>query len=316
MAKTLEQLRIEGLLDKPLQQLRKEAGYKSAKDFVESLMAKSRTLPLFEDEFEPVPDDFSISLSTYTRYEKDPSNMPLSTAKVLADQLDCSIDVIAGRDHIDVDEMRGDVQKRFDALPTESQQSVLDFIEFVEDKAEREAARKIAEKEREYERMASFYERMLFAAADSDSELADKLMSGTEKDMTWAFYEFVYRKLKEKRERELLEATLDFDAEIRSSDQFAFVKDDHALYILDPEDDDYEESVAIAVEEKRAQRTVEMERRDMEVMTEIMNAYARLHSQTNICYSLVNVGSDDEMPQLQMDHITPLSVVWSNSRRE
>lgn len=295
-----------------LQQLRKEAGFKSAKDFVDLLTGRQGMLPMFEDELEPAPDDFSISLSTYTRYEKDPSNMPLSTAKVLADQLGCSIDVIAGRDHIDVDEMRGDVQKRFDALPDESQQSIIDFIEFVETKAEREAKRKEAEENRQYERMASFYERMFYAAADSTPDLADKLISGTDRDASLAFFEYVWEKLKEKRDKELTEAIVDLDMDVRAEGHIRVFNDNGTVCTPDVGEEGFEEGLALLIEQRRVQMLAEMERRDKEVIEKIMNAYARLHGQTNICYHLVDIGSSDQIPQLEMDHITPLSVTWSD----
>lgn len=67
-----------------LQRLRREAGYRSAKDFAEQV---------------------GIPSSTYARYERavegPDCGIPLSSAWQIADALGCSIDLVVGREDID-----------------------------------------------------------------------------------------------------------------------------------------------------------------------------------------------------------------------
>ena len=67
-----------------LQRLRREAGYRSAKDFAAVL---------------------GIPTSTYARYERQPEGpdcaIPLSSAWQIADALGCSIDLVVGRTDLD-----------------------------------------------------------------------------------------------------------------------------------------------------------------------------------------------------------------------
>ena len=59
-----------------LQVMRKRAGYKSAREFA---------------------DHAGINVNTYTNYEQGKANMSLVQAWELADQLDCTLDELAGR---------------------------------------------------------------------------------------------------------------------------------------------------------------------------------------------------------------------------
>lgn len=67
-----------------LQRLRREAGYRSAKDFAAVL---------------------GIPASTYARYERQPEGpgcaIPLASAWQIADALGCSIGLVVGREDID-----------------------------------------------------------------------------------------------------------------------------------------------------------------------------------------------------------------------
>ena len=67
-----------------LQRLRRAAGYRSARDFAETL---------------------GIPASTYSRYERQPETketaIPISSAWAIADALGCSIDLVVGREDID-----------------------------------------------------------------------------------------------------------------------------------------------------------------------------------------------------------------------
>lgn len=97
-----------------LQRLRREAGYRSAKEFAAAL---------------------GIPSSTYARYERAGDGaecgIPLPAAWQIADALGCSIDLVVGRDDIDAPEPEG-VQSRYDALPARSKLLVESYLSFVE----------------------------------------------------------------------------------------------------------------------------------------------------------------------------------------
>lgn len=97
-----------------LQRLRREAGYRSAKDFAAAL---------------------GIPASTYARYERQPEGpecaIPLSSAWRIADALDCSIDLVVGREDIDaVNEHTLD--ERIAALSLSCQEMLYSFLGYLE----------------------------------------------------------------------------------------------------------------------------------------------------------------------------------------
>lgn len=95
---------------KTLQELRKEAGYKSAKDFAEAI---------------------GMSESTYSRYESNPNNINMKAAIKLADFLHCSLDMVMGREPVKVEDMRGEVQKFYESLSNENKKLFDEFSAFI-----------------------------------------------------------------------------------------------------------------------------------------------------------------------------------------
>ena len=97
-----------------LQRLRREAGYRSAKDFAAVL---------------------GIPTSTYARYERQPEGpdcaIPLSSAWQIADALGCSIDLVVGRTDIDAAETPT-LDERADALSLNARETLSVFMDFLE----------------------------------------------------------------------------------------------------------------------------------------------------------------------------------------
>ena len=97
-----------------LQRLRRQAGYRSAKDFAEAL---------------------GIPGSTYARYERAGDGadcgIPLPAAWQIADMLGCSIDLVVGREDIDAPEPEG-IQPRYDALSADGRALVDSYLSYVE----------------------------------------------------------------------------------------------------------------------------------------------------------------------------------------
>lgn len=97
-----------------LQRLRREAGYRSAKDFAQVL---------------------SIPRSTYARYERavegPECGIPLPSAWQIADALGCSIDLVVGREDIDARDAAA-LDERVSALSPASRAALTGFLGYLE----------------------------------------------------------------------------------------------------------------------------------------------------------------------------------------
>lgn len=106
-----------------LQRMRREAGYRSAKDFAESV---------------------GIPMSTYARYERAGDGaecgIPLPSAWAIADALGCSIDLVVGREDIDSAAVAGSIQERADALSRAGREMLDDYLCFLEFREEADAS--------------------------------------------------------------------------------------------------------------------------------------------------------------------------------
>lgn len=97
-----------------LQRLRREAGYRSAKEFAEAL---------------------GIPGSTYARYERAGDGadcgIPLPAAWHIADKLGCSIDLVIGREDIDASCSKNTINERIESLPYSSLELLESFLQFL-----------------------------------------------------------------------------------------------------------------------------------------------------------------------------------------
>jgi len=159
-------------MTKSLQDLRKEAGYKTGKDFA---------------------DECGMNPSTYARYEKDPSGIPLKSAWKMADMLGCSIDAVVGRDNPQTADERGEVQKRYDALSPACRSLVGDFIEFAESKDAELAERARLEREAHYMQVFRRYQDLFFSELDEQGD--DLILLGTSEDLRGRFEGFITEKI-------------------------------------------------------------------------------------------------------------------------
>ncbi len=97
-----------------LQRMRREAGFRSAKDFAERV---------------------GIPMSTYARYERagdgPECGIPLPSAWAIADALGCSIDLVVGRE--DIDAATGNsIWDRVEALSRTGREMHDDYLRFLE----------------------------------------------------------------------------------------------------------------------------------------------------------------------------------------
>jgi transcriptional regulator with XRE-family HTH domain len=107
-----------------LLEIRKAAGYATAREFAEAS---------------------GLAESTYTRYESNPERIPLKVAWDLADRFHVTIDQVVGRDTEAKGDPRGAQQRAFDALSPRSQEEAADFMAYL---AERDARSGEAQSER------------------------------------------------------------------------------------------------------------------------------------------------------------------------
>lgn len=157
-----------------LQEMRRAAGFKSSKDFAESM---------------------GLAAPTYARYEQSPEKIPLDKAWQLADRFGCSIDAVVGRAPVDdVQALRGPVQKAYDALSPASQELAGEFMEFL---AQKETSERKARKEKEEARWreaCESYERIFAQQAASDAALCDRLAFGGEAAWREEFEKFLVKR--------------------------------------------------------------------------------------------------------------------------
>lgn len=97
-----------------LQRLRREAGFRSAREFAEAL---------------------SIPASTYGRYENQPDgpskSIPLASAWLIADKLVCSIDLVVGREDIDAVPL-DTLQTAYDALSLSGKTLLNEYVAYLQ----------------------------------------------------------------------------------------------------------------------------------------------------------------------------------------
>lgn len=105
---------------KTLQRIRREAGWKSARDFA---------------------DRIGVSYSSYARWEAAGDGpgcgIPISQAWRIADELGCSIDLVVGRE--DIDAPRDRLSERASRLTRTSREYLGQYLDFLEQRDAAEA---------------------------------------------------------------------------------------------------------------------------------------------------------------------------------
>lgn len=156
---------------KRLLELRRAAGFSTAKEFAESM---------------------GIPPTTYTRYESQPGKIPLRTAWTLADHFGVSIDEVVGRTSPLREDCRGEEQRAFDELLPRSQEEVRDFMGFLAERDAREEGRSRRLEMRRWDAIASRIERAFLAGiAESDpTDGVSLLLATTDGQLRNSYEEF------------------------------------------------------------------------------------------------------------------------------
>lgn len=241
---------------KNIQDLRKEAGYSSAKDFAAAL---------------------DIPQSTYARYENQPEGIPLKQAWAIADFLGCTIDMVVGRDSVSKEDLRGDMQKFFDDLSPQGKSLFMEFKDFIAQKEAASVRQRQEAEDRQYESYARYYERMFMQQAENDAAFGDMAVFGFD-DVRSAFERFLVDRAAAKRKIDIELHMEGYEEELRQpEDIYDYDDDDNIIGVATA----YlpEANVQESLEEERERIEVEHAKRDEEVIAKIMAAYDRLRSE-------------------------------------
>lgn len=160
-----------------LLELRKQAGFKNAKDFAAAE---------------------GIAEATYARYESSPEKIPLKSAWQLADRFGVPIDVIVGRRAVDVASLRGKVQEAYEALSERSRASLDDYLTFLAQRDEREEREREERERRRYDAVCYRLEQVFLAGLEEDDP--NLFAFGTGERMRAAFEAYVNRRADELQE--------------------------------------------------------------------------------------------------------------------
>lgn len=163
-------------MHKGLQEMRKKAGFKTAREFAEVM---------------------DIPVATYARYEQTPDKVPTKSAWLLADKLECSIDDVVGRTPVDVDSLRGEVQKFYDGLSDEGKRLFDDFKEFVELRERKVAKKREAKEQRTFDSYSIYYERLWLQSAEASGEQIDIVVFGSPEQKRASFEAFLRLRVRE-----------------------------------------------------------------------------------------------------------------------
>ena len=133
-----------------LTELRKGAGYRTAKEFAEAL---------------------GVPATTYSRYEANPDKIPLAAAWSIADFLGCTIDEVVGHEAAGI--AGGEWQVFYDSLSPEGRELMDDLRQLVSMRERRTARRAEVSREARYDVMLRHYERIFYAQSDEEDGFGD-----------------------------------------------------------------------------------------------------------------------------------------------
>lgn len=158
-----------------LQELRKAAGFKTAKEFAAEM---------------------GIPPTTYSRYEATPDKISVEQAWKLADRLGVSIDLVVGRAALDAPaadprDLRGPVQRAYDALSPRLRSSADEFLAFLAGRNADEARRAEAQEEARMDAMCLRYEHMMWSEPDYEGLFGAVATFGTLEERRAQYREYV-----------------------------------------------------------------------------------------------------------------------------
>lgn len=252
---------------KTIQELRRERGYRSAREFADAL---------------------GISPSSMSRYDNQPESIPTKVAWEMADLLGCSIDEVVGRER--VTSGKSEIQEFYDGLSPESRALFNEFCRFVSEREERSRMMRKTQDDRKWERLAQFYERM-FNQAIFDQMDSDYLSVF---DQPWmlrdAIEDFVEEKTEEARCRSARKFAKKTIEEMKQSGEY---EKGEPNVEAKPGDSDYDMELEDYLYHIALDHDEATEGSVKGVTKRIMAAYDRLHPEDDEGYSYAFVKLDD-----------------------
>lgn len=243
-------------MPKTIQELRKEAGYRSGREFAAAL---------------------GVSPSTYSRYEASPESIPLKAAWAMADILGCSIDMIVGREHVEVSDMRGEVQKLYDSLSDDLKLRMDDFLEFIAHLQTKEDRRRKEREEAKQMENVQTLERMFFSEMLENPETKGEFLFWSPSKTRERFESFIRAHLSGALVERRAELHTRMDEGIREELGLVHTDDDGHTHGIKHSDPEREQAVSAAIEEATDEG---MQRFEEDVIGGIMSNYDKLHPQT------------------------------------
>lgn len=257
-----------------LQELRKEAGYRTAKDFAEAL---------------------DVPPTTYARYEQSPEKIPLKQAWMIADKLSCSIDAVVGREHVDVKSMRGDVQKFYDSLDTGNRDRVDEFFDFIRHRMELASKRKRQEEKERFRKLSQYLERQLYESKEGDIQYLFEVTLASPAEQEDAFEDFASSWFTKKAREEVDEIKKEAEESLRASGRYDMPRSRSFVIEIDPESSHYESSVKNSLKAIITTAAREKEREYSKMLSQVMHAYSEAHdrpSREEVQYAIVALDED------------------------
>lgn len=227
---------------KNIQDLRREAGYRSAKDFAAAV---------------------GIAGSTYTRYESQPDAIPLKQAWAIADFLGCSIDMVVGREPVDVEDMRGDVQRFYDNLSADNRDLMDDYMDYIKHREKKAAKRKAKKAKRGYQSLLHYYKTLFDSRHENEAPFGIVICYRSPEEHRAAFKDFLTEVAEAKLKADIIQETQGMADELRDSDTV----DEEPFRPLT------EEEIQQHVDTARASLYIEYSSQSKEVIDGIMEAY-------------------------------------------
>ena len=238
-----------------LQELRKGAGFRTAKEFAEAL---------------------DVPPTTYSRYESTPEKIPLASAWSIADKLGCSIDAVVGREEVDVDAMRGDVQKFYDGLSEGGRALMDDFCDFLAMREEREARRAKDSEDARNDVLLRHYERIFYAQVEEGDRFGN-IAFASRASTRRAFLDFLREKARAASEESTDEDVSYYEFKLRENAGCVEYGEDGIAIFREADSEEEEGRILGAVSAYREQVEGEQREKDEGVIAGIMEAYDRAH---------------------------------------
>lgn len=159
-----------------LQELRKDAGYKTQQAFAEAL---------------------GLSTVTVARYEADPANIPIKSAWAIAEKLHCTIDEVVGHS-VSAGKAQSEehgLERWYRGLEPESKKLFDEFIIFVAKKDEHIKRTEIQNRNPVAFQCYNYFITQYFIEAGHNKDIEDALMEDTKESRRSSFVSYVSAQL-------------------------------------------------------------------------------------------------------------------------